>query len=92
MTVSVYSPLLKVINKGFNNISDTQYFYIEAYINNILFNRYIIDGGIVIELIPLYIIVKLGLKPKPIKEEEYIKVVNNKYILIKEYIILKVIV
>jgi len=68
MTVSVYSPLLKVINKGFNNISDTQYFYIEAYINNILFNRYIIDGGIVIELIPLYIIVKLNLKLKLIKE------------------------
>ena len=68
MTISVYSPLLKVINKGFNNIPDIQCFYIEAYINNILFNRYIIDGGIVIELIPLYIIVKLNLKLKLIKE------------------------
>ena len=69
MTVSVYSLLLKIINKGFNNIPNTQCFYIKAYINSILFNRCIIDGGVVIKLIPLYIVAKLSLRPKLIEEE-----------------------
>ena len=68
MTVSARGPLPKIIDEGFDNIPDTQCFYIEAYIDGILFNRCIVDGGIVIELIPLHMIAKLGLKPKSIEE------------------------
>jgi hypothetical protein len=92
MAVSARGPLPKIIDEGFDDIPDTQCFYIEAYVDGIQFNRCMVDGGAVIELIPPHMVAKLGLKPKPMEEGWYVKVADNRRVPIKEYVILEVIV